>query len=175
MTNEYILCTVISLLSRISLCTINSPRDARNGNTMNIEANSNKNKLSLVWDQSFSVGAPILDSQHKSLFEIMNRLQGASESDAEKDLLLNIINDLYDYSTTHFRDEEALLKKKQSPLLVEQQTQHAIFLDYVIELEAKVRAGSTTVNEAILTFLRVWWEEHILKIDMQYQKLFINN
>mgnify|MGYP002641128207 CR=1 FL=1 len=133
---------------------------------------SEENATPLEWNQSFSVGAPIFDSQHKSLFEIINRLQVACEAGAEKDLLLTIIANLYSYSTSHFRDEEATLKRKQSPLLVEQELQHALFLDYVIDLETKVKAGSSTVNEDILTFLKVWWEEHILKIDKQYENLF---
>ncbi len=133
---------------------------------------SEENATPLVWDNSFSVGAPIFDSQHKSLFEIINRLQDACEGGADKAFLLNIIEELYNYSTSHFRDEEAILRKKQSPLLVEQEIQHAIFLDYMIDLESRVKTGSSTVNEDILTFLKVWWEEHVMKIDKQYEKLF---
>lgn len=133
---------------------------------------SEENVSPLIWDHSFSVKAPILDSQHRSLFQIINQLQAACSAGAEKELLLKIIKDLYNYSTTHFRDEETLLKQKHSPLLADQEMQHALFLDYVIDLEAKVKSGSSTVNDEILTFLKVWWEEHILKIDKQYAELF---
>lgn len=139
-----------------------------------VEHKSKANKDSkLVWDKSFSVGSPIFDSQHKVLFEIINELQKASEAGAEKKFLLEIISKLYSYSTTHFRDEETLLSSKRPQLLNEQKNQHAIFLDYVIDLESKVKAGSVTVNHDILTFLRVWWEEHIMKIDRQYEKIFV--
>lgn len=126
----------------------------------------------LQWDRSYSVNAVILDEQHKALFEIINQLRAACINRMEKDGLLDIIDNLYNYSATHFRDEEALLKKKQSLLLEDQQAQHAIFLDYIIDLETRVKAETENVNEDILTFVMVWWEEHILKLDKQYSSLF---
>jgi len=133
---------------------------------------SEANAEPLVWDRSFSVGVPIFDSQHQVLFKIINDLQDACVTDASQADFLRIIHELYDYSTSHFRDEEAILTRKQSPQLSAQQMQHAVFLDYVIDLEAKVKSNSGTINEEILTFLKVWWEEHVLKIDKQYSILF---
>ena len=126
----------------------------------------------LHWDQSYSVNALVLDEQHKILFNIINELRAACIAGIEKAGLLAIIKTLYEYSATHFRDEEALLCKKQSPLLEDQQAQHAIFLDYIIDLEARVKSDTASVNEDILTFVMVWWEEHILKLDTQYRPLF---
>lgn len=126
----------------------------------------------LEWNESFSVHAPVLDKQHKSLFDAINTLQEACVSGVDKDTLLIIIQQLYTYSTTHFRDEEQMLRLRESTLLEEQQNHHAVFLDYVIQLEARVKSDSMGVNEDILTFLKVWWEEHILKVDRKYSKLF---
>lgn len=139
---------------------------------MNRKKCSEANAEPLVWDPSFSVGVPVFDTQHQVLFNIINDLQEACVSEASQADFLRIIHELYEYSTSHFRDEEAILTKKQCPQLGTQQMQHAIFLDYVIDLEAKVKANSGTINEDILTFLKVWWEEHVLKIDKQYSTLF---
>ena len=126
----------------------------------------------LIWDDTYSVNAHMLDNQHKSLFSIINEVRNACISGADKQAMLTVINKLYDYSATHFRDEESVLRAKDSSLLEQQQTQHAIFLDYVISLEQKIQSDTEMVNQDILTFLQVWWEEHILKIDKQYSTLF---
>ncbi len=139
---------------------------------MNAKKRCDDASKTLNWNESYSVGAPALDIQHKSLFEIINQLNTACAQDLGKKEMLAIIQKLYTYSATHFRDEEALLEKKQCSLLSDQQTHHAIFLDYVIELEQKVTRGVTHVDEEILTFLNTWWQEHILKIDKQYSKFF---
>jgi len=126
----------------------------------------------LLWDESFSVRAQVLDKQHKGLFDIINQLRTACARDVEKKEVLGIIKSLYTYSATHFQDEEALLEKKVCILLGEQQSHHAIFLDYVINLEHKVNSNVESVDEEVLIFLDTWWKEHILKVDMQYSKFF---
>ncbi len=126
----------------------------------------------LTWSQSFSVGAPLLDRQHQFLFDIINRLRAACAQNLAQEDILEIIRQLYTYSATHFKDEEVLLEKKGCNLLGEQQTHHAIFLDYVIELEQKTKINAAHVDEDVLTFLDTWWQEHILKVDMQYSKFF---
>ena len=131
-----------------------------------------ENVKPLSWNESFSVNARALDDQHKQLFEIINQLRSACASGMDNTGLLKIIDALYCYSATHFKDEEAFLQKKESPLLDTQQSQHAVFLDYIIDLETRIKSGSARVDEDILTFVMVWWEEHILKLDKQYSTLF---
>lgn len=132
----------------------------------------NEDSKPLVWDATFSVNANVLDEQHKALFSIMNELGSAREQNLEKVEILAIITKLYNYSSTHFRDEEALLEQKKFTGISDQQTHHAIFLDYVIDLERKVKAGIADVDAEIMTFLKVWWKEHILKMDKKYSTLF---
>ena len=133
-----------------------------------LEASSDE----LIWDERFSVKALVMDRQHRSLFDLINEVRKACIEGADQKTMLDTIHRLYEYASTHFRDEENIMSSRDPALLEEQQKQHAIFLDYVFHLEEKVKANSNAVDSEILTFLKVWWEEHILKLDKQYSKYF---
>ncbi len=119
----------------------------------------------LVWTDSWSVGIPILDKQNKELMVTINHLHQVYADKYEKEDILTIIHQLYSYCTTHTSAEENILRGRKSEFLEFQEIHHAIFLDYIIEVEQKVSQGNLEVVSELLDFLNTWWNEHILKID----------
>ena len=65
----------------------------------------------IIWNESFSVGIPLLDSQHMELIRMINKLIGAKDvrvnSEAISDTLLNMTN----YAIFHFKTEEDYLRE----------------------------------------------------------------
>jgi hemerythrin-like metal-binding protein len=64
-----------------------------------------------AWDQSFAVGIPHVDAQHKQLFGIVNELHQAMKSGQSKSVVGQTLEKLVAYTVTHFKDEEALMRR----------------------------------------------------------------
>ncbi|GAW86999.1 hypothetical protein bplSymb_SCF05001P001 [Bathymodiolus platifrons methanotrophic gill symbiont] len=60
-----------------------------------------------VWQQQYEMGDDLIDSQHKNLFDLAEKLVS---SRTKKELLQNI-EPLYLHVKEHFSEEEALMKK----------------------------------------------------------------
>lgn len=64
----------------------------------------------LVWSDKFETKINIVDTQHKKLVSLLNELYEKLESGEISDATLdNIMQQLLDYSSKHFIDEEMLM------------------------------------------------------------------
>lgn len=111
------------------------------------------------WKESFEIGHSLIDIQHKTLVELINKLlieeKGSSQS---ADLLVDFMK----YAQEHFVQEELIMKEINFPELELHKTQH---LDYILK-------GMEFVNKSIkkhpelhtetLTYLKEWLLTHIL-------------
>ena len=117
-----------------------------------------------VWKDSFALGIPLLDGEHRQFFEILNRCaRAASEGAAPRDLGL-LLKELATYADVHFCHEEEALDRVGYPGLARQQAEHQKFIADLARLEAR---ESATVFSA-LTLMRQWLLEHILDTDRDY-------
>jgi len=63
----------------------------------------------LKWEPYFECGHPLLDEQHKTLFEKINRFLMAFHTNQKLESLLEDFDELVDHVELHFRDEEKIL------------------------------------------------------------------
>ena len=123
------------------------------------------------WDPKYALGIPTIDAQHKDLFELIDRLIEANHNWTSKDIIESILTDLMRYTSQHFSEEEALLADIHSPLLKEQQTQHAIFINRLDQLFKHLESGKKLLATMEATaFLKEWLLKHVLLIDSKYAK-----
>jgi len=123
----------------------------------------------LAWTDSYSVGVPLLDSQHKGLIDLINRLTDAPSDGAVTGW---IIEELDAYTREHFAAEEALLKRAGYQDLKRHKSEHAAFehwLSAVRQAYATGVASPDMLSENIAAFLREWLVNHILRSDMAYR------
>ena len=125
----------------------------------------------MKWKDEYSVGIPLIDSEHQQLFEEINKLymsmkRGVSVREME-DLLGFVIN----YAKTHFADEEKIMQEKGYPEYPEQKKQHE---NYLLEMQKMQEAFNESVEaninfkdiiERLFPYLCHWWENHILELD----------
>jgi hemerythrin len=122
----------------------------------------------MKWDRSFSVGVNEMDAQHQKWFSIINRLHDAMMTGKGRQMQETILAEMVGYTRTHFANEEALLKTRGYPKLVEHQQKHVVFTQQVQALEAKLLAGSSVLTVDVMDFLKNWLNNHILAVDTQY-------
>jgi len=122
------------------------------------------------WTESMSVGVPILDSDHRALFRIVNQLHDYAESGAQDDVLGAIFDNLIAYIEFHFAREEKVMQACGFPALAPHLEEHADFTRTIHELrERYTGAHDPALTEELLEFLKDWLNVHILIQDMAYK------
>ena len=121
----------------------------------------------LQWSEAFSVHCPQMDAQHKKLMEMVNRLFAAMRSGRANSVVSQILDELVSYTTTHFSDEENLMRLYKYPGLGEQQAMHKDLVRQALELQEQVRQGQP-LGTKVFHFLKGWLINHIQNEDRKY-------
>ncbi len=120
------------------------------------------------WDDNFNTGIEIIDTQHRQLVSILNRLATHIVYGSGRDVLSTTFDELIDYTHYHFESEEAIWHQylPNNPLETEHEAVHQAFIETVVHLkeEQATRSYDTTAQET-LSFLAHWLATHILETD----------
>jgi hemerythrin len=119
---------------------------------------------------NFYTGIELIDREHKRLFDIAESAYQLLQNDfiADKyDEAIALLQELIDYTKTHFADEEKYMEETGYRRILSQKVMHKEFIDKLDSIDMNdVDADPVhTINE-ILKFLNDWLIEHILKMDM---------
>jgi hemerythrin len=124
----------------------------------------------LAWDESFGVGNPLLDSDHRILFNLLDQLNDAADTGQSKDVIVSVLSVLAEYVEHHFRREEAILAATGFPDLDGHKGLHRELEVQVIELRDRYRSGERAViNQNVIELLKNWLTKHILVSDNSYR------
>jgi len=121
----------------------------------------------IVWSNSYSVNVAVMDQEHQRLVDIVNNLYAAMRSGRGKDVIGSILDELINYTKTHFAHEERLMKESGYDGFDEQKRSHESLLSQVVEIQAKFKAG-TALSQEVLSFLKSWLVNHIQGLDKRY-------
>ncbi|HON91132.1 MAG TPA: bacteriohemerythrin [Sedimentisphaerales bacterium] len=120
------------------------------------------------WNEQLSVGVLEMDTQHKRLIEMINRLHGAMAKGEGAAVLKTIVNELVTYTKVHFASEERLLASRQYPGLAAHKQLHEHFTAKVVEMQEKIQAGKMVTSVGVGNFLQDWLVHHIQQEDKRY-------
>ncbi len=132
-------------------------------------ANRGPSKLIRWNDNKHSVGILAMDSQHLKLVDIINELYAAMMKGTAQKILNEILAKLIEYTTSHFSQEEALMRVHSYPGLTGQQQQHKDLVDKVKVIKNEFEGGHANAVDT-MNFLKNWLLEHISKSDNEYGK-----
>ena len=123
----------------------------------------------LVWDKKYELGNNQVDSQHKSLCDVVNNLIRQCEQGNTTEAVQETLTFLADYTTYHFNSEEALQIKIGYPGYKEHKKVHEAFKATVVKLIENVRQYGTSENLAndIREVVLKWLINHIQNEDMK--------
>jgi hemerythrin len=97
-----------------------------------------------VWDESFKVGEPTIDAQHKELFAAINRLIKTCEDGKGHEELKGSIDFLNNYTIKHFFEEEQLQQKYKYPDFENHHKIHETFKKLVRDLSVRWIMGGAS-------------------------------
>ena len=126
--------------------------------------------VSTGWKDSYSVGNPILDAQHRSLLALCERAAACMSNISRESLdeAHDVLNDLADYMRLHFQTEERYLRASNYPGLDQQIIEHRDFEESLTDFLISVGRGVVD-KPALSQFLNLLWSSHILGTDASYR------
>jgi hemerythrin-like metal-binding protein len=130
-------------------------------------------ELFVEWEDKYSVGIEKIDNQHKKLIEIINRLY-YSRGNRPHTVLGKTIQELIEYTKTHFTDEERLMRENGYPDYQAHKKRHEAFIEEVKKFNTEYQKVDDDLLEDyslitdVLFFLKTWLCDHILVVDKEY-------
>ena len=119
------------------------------------------------WSRSYSVGVTQMDNEHKRLIDIINNLYAAMIAGRSREAVGSILDELIDYTKTHFAHEEKLMQEAGYSGYDEQKRSHVALVSQVVEIQQKYRNG-TALGQEVMNFLKDWLINHIQGLDKKY-------
>lgn len=121
------------------------------------------------WKDSFRLGIDDIDAQHKHLFDTAEEIEAllALPDHIDKfDDIVNLLNELRDYTKYHFNAEQKLLLSIHYSNFFAHKVQHDDFITYIFGLdldEIDHHQHEYVLN--ILKMLTDWLSQHVLVED----------
>jgi len=122
------------------------------------------------WTERLETGIDEIDSQHKELFNRIDKLELAIYKGRATDELIKLMEYLESYIIEHFELEEKLMLDNFYPDFAVHVRQHTEFRTVCTGIlnTFNDKGADSYLAIDIDKQMRKWWENHILKMDMAY-------
>ena len=117
------------------------------------------------WSEKYSVGTKLIDDQHKTLISLVNELHEAMSIGKGKQVLSKVLQNLIDYTVSHFSTEEKYMIKFNYQWYLPHKSEHRKFVEQVSAFQKGYNDGKTALSIEIMSFLKEWLVKHILNTD----------
>lgn len=133
-----------------------------------------RSSLPLIeWNDSLSVNVAEVDRQHKVLIGLLNQLHEGATQGKGNETLRKILNELTEYTKSHFAYEERVLKEHSYPEYDGHKESHDRLANQVLKFNEQFQSGSGALSADLFMFLRAWLNGHIRGSDRAYAR-FLN-
>ncbi len=121
------------------------------------------------WDPSLETGNAEIDEQHRTMFELANKLHVAvTGTAASPEAVEDAIYRLTDYVLEHFTDEEALMTRLRYPAVGSHEGLHKSLTADTMRLAASYFNGDPLAATKIGPFVTSWLKDHIVAEDLAF-------
>ncbi|MFA7552772.1 MAG: bacteriohemerythrin [Spongiibacteraceae bacterium] len=122
--------------------------------------------MSLQWSADLEIGISVIDSQHQRIVEYINAVETAHQHDSQKELL-EVLDELVDYTLSHFAFEESLIEEAGYPFCKAHKKVHSLFTRRILGYQQRAKADENVAEELTHT-LKTWLVNHIKHDDRDY-------
>lgn len=132
------------------------------------------------WTKELELGIESIDDQHKKLLDIGNRINDLlavhSDGDDNYDEIIEVIEELKEYTVYHFKTEEDIFQKYSYPEYNQHKKEHDTFIEYLNSVDYN------TIDDDQRVFLKEllkkvvhWVINHIITTDYMYKDFLISH
>jgi len=126
------------------------------------------------WKDSFSVSISKFDEQHKQLISIINELYCGINEKRGKELLNKTLKELFEYTKSHFADEEKEFRRFLYPDYIIHKLEHEKFVRQIAKFNESHKNDIQDLSFEVFKFLQDWLQQHILSTDKKYASFLIS-
>lgn len=124
------------------------------------------------WKEDYETGVQMIDEQHRKLFEIGDRAYDLLNNEFvtdKYDRILDIIEELKNYTIFHFASEEEYLINKGYKGFFAHKVEHDDFINKFNNIDGRhIDSSQDKYIMELLEFLFKWIDGHILVKDKQH-------
>ena len=127
----------------------------------------------IKWLAEYETGIKIIDNQHKRIISYINKLyslEGVGDRDAEKEVL----NELVEYTLSHFVFEESLMDEAGYPAAATHSKTHDAFEKQIYAFKKRSDDGEN-ISIELGEMLSSWLFGHIKEDDISYVPFVLKN
>ena len=122
--------------------------------------------MPFIWTDSLNMGIGVIDGQHQRIVAYLNALEQARLA-KDKTGVGQTIEQLIDYTQSHFGFEEALMADAGYKFLKPHQRVHELFIRRVNDFTVRAAKGED-IAEELQSMLSTWLLNHIAHEDRDY-------
>jgi hemerythrin len=120
----------------------------------------------IEWTEDLNTGIRVIDNQHQRIIEYINKLGHAQQSQ-NRDEVSEILDELVDYTLTHFAFEESLMEESGYAYFDAHKKVHQLFVKRIADYQQRFKLNEDIAEELGNT-LRAWLINHIKRDDKEY-------
>lgn len=128
----------------------------------------------LIWSADLDTGINVIDKQHRRIVDYINQLHDARTSGHQHEDVAKVIDDLVDYTLSHFAFEESMQEEANYPFLKGHKRVHDLFVNRVSQYQERFKLGED-VSEELNNLLVNWLYNHIKRDDADYVEMVKHN
>ena len=123
-----------------------------------------------AFKEEYKTGIDFIDEQHEKLFDIADRTYYLLKDELsidKYDKIIELINELKEYTAYHFKCEEEYMESINYKRMFTQKVEHECFIKKLDEIDlGKVDENQDEYIMEILEFLSNWLINHICRNDI---------
>jgi hemerythrin len=119
----------------------------------------------IEWSDTYSINNLVIDTQHKKLFSILNRLSDGLTNNIDDRGYLIAVERLWSYVNYHFSEEERLMAEVGYSEIYRHTLQHRLFTNKIMQLKGLMESDSREPARDLTVFLGNWILHHVLEED----------
>lgn len=120
----------------------------------------------MEWNEKYNIGIDVIDNQHRQILDYINALEQIRHT-GDRNRIKEVLDDLIDYTQSHFTFEENLLDQVGYQYLSSHCALHSMFVKRLTEYRQKFEMGTAIEND-LYRLLSKWLINHIQHDDQDY-------
>lgn len=122
----------------------------------------------LKWTEALLTGIPQIDKQHRKLVALANDLHHALKEGKAQEVMQQILDELVDYTRSHFSFEEGMMRKYRYPEYDTHIKAHQQLIKQITDIYDNFRNKRGCIGLETFVFLKDWLVNHIMRTDKKY-------
>ncbi|MCC7411040.1 MAG: hemerythrin family protein [Gammaproteobacteria bacterium] len=116
------------------------------------------------WQDSFSVGVPAVDHEHREMVQLINSLY-AQIGTADRYTVADFLGEVYTRISAHFALEEKIMRDRGYDGLAEHKADHERLLDDIVDIIDSYQDDGAFSAEDLNQRLAKWFSVHFSTLD----------